>query len=310
MQYGPLCHVCHSCIQVLKMKTYLDCVPCIMKQAVEAPLRFTSDSGVRERIVRRTAEVISTFDMTRSPPEMGGALNRIMAEELGIPDPYLGEKRRFNQLAMELMPRLRLMLDGAPDRFEAAVRLAIAGNVIDFGAPAGETDGDLMDRFNHVMTAQLHGEGAALVARLAQMVTGAEKILYLADNTGEIVVDRLLVEMLPAGKVTVVVRSGPAINDALLEDASFAGLDELASVMESGAALPGTPLAQISDEFRRVFAEADVIISKGQGNFETLCDEDAPIFFLLMAKCPVVARQIGCSVGDYVVTAPRMGRPD
>lgn len=287
------------------MKTFLDCVPCIMRQAVEAPRRFTSDEGIRERIVRKMAASVAEFDPTRTPPEMGAALNRIMSEELGDPDPYLSEKRRFNELALGLLPSLRRKVEDSPDPFEAATRIVMAGNIIDFGAPGGDVTGDLESRFDHALEASLFEAEDGLLDRFHAAADGASKILYLADNAGEIVVDNLLIGRLPAGSVTVAVRSGPAINDALEEDARVAGLHRIATIVESGAAIPGTPLAMVSDEFRALFDEADLIISKGQGNFETLSDEDAPMVFLLMAKCHVVAGHLGCRVGDYVITASR-----
>lgn len=287
------------------MKTYFECVPCLMRQAIEAPLRFTEDPEIRERIVRRVAAAVSQMDMTRPPPEMGGSVNAVMAEELGIADPYLDEKRRFNELAMELLPTLRRRLGESDRPFETALRFAIAGNVIDFGAPGGDVSGELERRFDEALEAPLFCPDG-IVDRLRRRIDAASRILYLADNAGEVVVDRLLVEMMPEGAVTVAVRSGPAINDALLEDARYAGLDEVATLVESGAALPGTPMGRTSDEFRALFAGADLIISKGQGNFETLSDEDGPMVFLLMAKCPVVARHLGCEVGQHVI-APGPG---
>jgi uncharacterized protein with ATP-grasp and redox domains len=237
---------------------------------------------------------------------MGGALNRIMAQELGVEDPYVAEKRRTNAEALALLPALEAMVEAAPRPFQAAVKLAIAANVIDFGAPGGDADGDLRARFEAALSRELAAGGRVCADALEEASGRARRVLYLADNAGEIAVDRLLVSRFVPGTVTVAVRGGPAINDALLEDAREVGMHAHAAVVASGSALPGTVLARTSDGFRRLFGEADLIVSKGQGNYETLCDEDAPIFFLLMAKCPVVAAHLGCEVGDYV--AARNGR--
>ncbi|MFO8073688.1 MAG: ARMT1-like domain-containing protein [Polyangia bacterium] len=291
------------------MKTYIECVPCIVEQAVEAPRRFTGDEQLIERVVKRTIAELVDFDFARSPPEMGGVLHRIMSDELGDEDPYLEDKRRANRLAIELLPELRRFVESADDPFEAAVRLAIAGNVIDFGAPGGLRDDRIELAFRDTADVLLRGDGAAGVERLRRQAARAERILFLADNAGEIVVDRLLIERFPRGSVTVVVRSGPAINDALLEDAEQAGLGEVAEVIESGADLPGTPLAFCSADLRERFAAADLVVSKGQGNYETLSDEQRRMFFLLRAKCPVVAGHMSCEVGDYAVAEfPRSER--
>jgi uncharacterized protein with ATP-grasp and redox domains len=285
-----------------------ECADCLMRQAREAPRRFTDDPVLLEQIEREATAAVGRFDRRRTPPQMGGVLNRIIADVLGVADPYLAEKQRLNGLALELLPELRRLVESAANPFAAAARLAIAGNLLDHGAPGGRIDALVTDVFTRVLEAPLGGDGAAGLTRLAARAASARSILYLADNAGEIVIDRLLVERLPAGRVTVAVRSGPAINDALVADAIAAGLGEVAAIVESGVALPGTPLTVCSPAFVERFRAADLIISKGQGNYETLEAEDAPVFFLLTAKCQVVARQLGCAVGEYLVVEGPRGR--
>lgn len=264
------------------------------------PRRFTDDEAARERILRRALREVAGFDRRRTPPEMGAMLFGVICEELGDPDPYLDLKRRLNRVALELLPELTRMVAAAPDPFAAAVRMAIAGNVIDVGSPGGRTEG-LREELASALERPLAGGGDEVVERLREEAGRARSILYLTDNAGEIVLDRLLIERLPPGAVTVAVRSGPAINDALVEDAEAAGLDRVAEVIGSGAALPGTLLAECFSSFVERFRTADLVIAKGQGNFETLSDERGPIFFLLRAKCEVVARHLSCDVGDFVV---------
>ncbi|MBW2277358.1 MAG: DUF89 family protein, partial [Deltaproteobacteria bacterium] len=201
---------------------------------------------------------------------------------------------------LEILPELERIVAAAADPFAAAVRMAIAGNVIDFGAPGGVTEG-LRQELVSALERPLAVGGEAALNRLRDMAARAERILYVTDNTGEIVLDRLLIERLPPGSVTVAVRSGPAINDALVEDAEMAGLDQLAEVIGSGSVMPGTLLDQCFSSFVERFRAADLVISKGQGNFETMSEERGPIFFLLRAKCKVVAAQLSCEQGDYLV---------
>jgi uncharacterized protein with ATP-grasp and redox domains len=139
-------------------------------------------------------------------------------------------------------------------------------------------------------------------AALRRAVAGADRILYLCDNAGEIVFDRLLIEVLPSEKITAVVRGTPVINDATLEDARATGLTEVVRVMDNGSDAPGTLLETCSPAFRDCFAAADLIIAKGQGNFETLSETRGKrIFFLLKVKCPLIARDIGEPTGRLVV---------
>ncbi|MBN1361800.1 MAG: DUF89 family protein, partial [Sedimentisphaerales bacterium] len=132
-------------------------------------------------------------------------------------------------------------------------------------------------------------------------VAAAETILYLGDNAGEIVFDRLLIEQMPLEKVTFVVRGSPILNDALLADAQAVGLTDLIDVIDNGADAPGTILEGCSKAFRRRFEKADLVISKGQGNYETLSDVDKDIFFLLRPKCAVLARHLNCELGRLIL---------
>jgi hypothetical protein len=283
------------------MKTYVDCMPCFMNQAIRGPRRFTDDPAVIEAVSREVAAELARYDFSHPPPVLGGAVNRIISRHLGVDDPYRDEKRRFNGLALGLLPGLRERIERSADPFETAVRLAAAGNAIDFGSPGGRTDGRLAELFEAALTADITGGGAPAIARLGGAAARAGSILYLADNAGEIALDRLLIERLPPGSVTVAVRSGPVINDVLRADADQVGLPEVATVIESGVAMPGTPLELCSDQLREHFRAVDLVISKGQGNFETLSEAPRAVWFLLMIKCEVVARHAGCAVGDLAV---------
>ena len=143
------------------------------------------------------------------------------------------------------------------------------------------------------------------IQELADAADRARDILYLADNAGEIVFDRLLIEQLPPGRVTVAVKGGPVLNDATRSDAAVAGLNELAEVIDNGSDAPGTLLGDCSHSFRERFDRADLVIAKGQGNYETLSDARKDVFFLLKAKCPVIAHHLGCDVGRTVVQRSR-----
>jgi uncharacterized protein with ATP-grasp and redox domains len=289
------------------VRTNLECVACIVKQAVEGPKRFTDDPVILERIMKETLAAAAAFDLTRPPPELGGLMFQIIGRCIGREDPYSDEKRRFNRLAVALLPEIRKKIRAGENRFERALRFAIAGNALDFGAPGGRTDGNLEDLIGQALNAPICGGGQGAVNDLSERARGAEKILYLADNAGEIALDRLFIEEIGADRVTVAVRSGPTINDALLADAREVGLTDISTVIPSGVSLPGTRLDQCSEAFRACFREADLIISKGQGNYETLTGVSDRIFFLLIAKCHVVAGQLACQVGDFIVTEGSKG---
>jgi uncharacterized protein with ATP-grasp and redox domains len=192
---------------------------------------------------------------------------------------------------------LKSEIDASSDTLMTAVRLAIAGNILSLTASGNVTESDLQRSIKQGLTEPSFMEEAAF----RQAVAKAKDILYLADNAGEIVFDRLLVEQLLPTPIKIAVRGAPVINDATRIDAEVSGLQEIAEVIDNGSDVPGTILTDCSDEFRRCFYGADLIIAKGQANFETLIDERRDIFFLFKVKCNVVATYIGLPVGTHVM---------
>ena len=282
------------------MKTYLDCIPCFMKQALDAARMKTDDRQKRMHIMRRVMRKASSFPDDAPPPAMGAAIHRIIREATDDPDPYREIKRRGNKFALELLPQLRKKTTGADRPFETALRLAIAGNVMDWGARAHTdvSENAVEQTLREALDAPLVGDPPE---ELKRRIQGAADVLYLADNAGEIVFDRLLISLVPCPHVTVAVKGSPAINDATMEDARQVDLVNRAEVVDTGSDTPGAVLDQCSDEFVERFEDADMVIAKGQGNYEALSGVDRQVVFLLKAKCPVVARDIGCEVGDMLL---------
>jgi hypothetical protein len=279
------------------MKSSYDCIPCFVRQALEAARFATSDDGIIERVLRDVLTAISEMDLSISPPVMAQSVHRIIRQHTGSDDPYRFVKQTFNDFALGLYPALRRQIDASSDPFDTAVRLAIAGNIIDFGVNAA-IDADLVHAtIDHALSGPLIGD----VRRFEDRVASARRILYLGDNTGEVVFDRLLIETLPQGRVTFVVRGRPVINDITMDDAEQTGMTACVPVIDNGSDAPGTVLSDCSDAFKAAFGVADLIIAKGQGNYESLSDVDRPIVFLLKAKCPVIAGHLNCQVGDTII---------
>ena len=238
------------------------------------------------------------------PPVMGRDIHRIVRRIAGNGDPFAALKLRQNEFALELLPRVRALVDSADDAFEAAVRMAIAGNIIDLGSKTSLDETEILTAIETALHVPLDGD----VSELRTAAEEARGILYLADNAGEIVFDRLLIEELGVERVTLAVRGAPAINDALMADAEAAGLTEIVRVIDNGSDAPGTIMADCSREFVAAFEDADLVISKGQGNYETLSHStDRDVFYLLKAKCPVIAMDIGCERGALVVRRSHAG---
>jgi uncharacterized protein with ATP-grasp and redox domains len=279
------------------MKTDLDCIPCLLRQSLEAARMVSADASLHEQILRDTLKWMQEMDFNQSPPALGQRVHRRLRRMTGAADPYRTAKDRLNRLALELIPAYQTLLETDGDPLQMAVRLAIAGNMMDMGVNANLTEADVRQTMEQALQAPFWGE----MEKFRQAIAGAQSILYLADNAGEIAFDRLLVEQLPTGRVTVAVRGHPVINDATLQDAQAVGLDQIVEVVENGSDAPGTLLHDCSADFRRRFAEADLIIAKGQGNFETLSDAPGNLFFLFKVKCRVVASHVGQPIGMQVL---------
>lgn len=280
------------------MKIFLECMPCFVRQALDSARLATDDEQVHELVVRETLRLAADLDMSQSPPAIGQQIHRQIRKLIGNDDPYYELKQRFNRLAMRMCIELAERVRTSEDRLETAVRLAIAGNIIDLGVKTSIAESDIERTINDSLTADFDGQQ---IERFRNAVSRAEKILYLADNAGEIVFDRLLIEQLPYEKITAVVRGKPVINDATLEDANVVGLDQIVEVIDNGSDGPGTILETCSKNFLDRFEKADLIIAKGQGNYETLSGVDKNIFFLLKVKCPIIAKHIGCKVGEMIL---------
>ncbi len=249
---------------------------------------------------------LTDVDYTTVPPVLAANICRITRRITGVADPYAADKARYNAFAQSLLPRMRRLADSAPDPFAARVKLAIAANIIDFGKNSNLREEEVAACMSRALDTPVD---PAAIERLRQAVAEADSILYLCDNTGEIVFDWLLMETAPNEKVTCVVRGEPVLNDATLDDASAVGLTKHVRVISNGSDTPGTVLEECSGQVQDAYRNADLVIAKGQGNYETLSDAaDSRVFFLLQVKCPVIADHIGYPLGSFVVqrhcTAP------
>lgn len=285
------------------MKTYLDCIPCFFKQALDAAILAGANKSTQKKILEALSGEILKFNLAACPTEMGRTLYALVIKMTERVDPFKEIKRKSNEFVLELYPRLKKKVQESQDRLLTAIELAIAGNIIDYGVKHLNIDREIEkifaeeDRIIHREKKDLFNYPV-----FKKALKRAKRILYIADNAGEIVFDRIFIEELKSKNITFAVRGKPIINDALIGDALFCGIDKYAQIISSGSDAPGTILKFCTPKFRQTFQNAEFIISKGQGNFEALADERRPIFFLFRAKCPVVAKHLNCKLGDIVLT--------
>lgn len=280
------------------MRTHFDCLPCIMRQTVDAARFATEDSNLQEKIIRKIITEMVQYDFNESPPYMSQIIHKHVRELSNMADPYREVKHQFTRLGLDLYDELKNIVQASQDPFSTAIKIAIAGNIIDFGVFSEISEEQVHAAIEDCLQAPLPAE---TVNHLKDDIAGAKNILFLGDNAGETVFDRLFIEEMPLEKVTYVVKGSPIVNDATMKDAEEAGLTELVRVIDNGSDAQGTILKLCSAEFLDLLRQADLIIAKGQAHYETMSDlELNRIYYLFQAKCAVVADDTGCQMGEMV----------
>lgn len=280
------------------MKPHLECVPCFLRQASEAIMMSTDDEVVREEALREVMSYLVYEEWGKAIPELGTNVHRIVKRVTGNKDPYKQLKDECNETASKLYPKLEPAVKNSNDPLLTAAKIAIAGNAIDFG-PRIEIG--IEKEVQKVL------EGKLAINDIDQLKGSAQKskdILYLADNAGETFFDRILIGELVKRdiNVTYVVKGGSILNDATLRDAEMAGINSVAKVISTGTDCTGVLFSECSKHFLREFEKSSLVISKGQGNYESLNDvKNKEIFFLLKIKCPIIAEDIGAKKASTVL---------
>jgi uncharacterized protein with ATP-grasp and redox domains len=277
------------------VKAHPECVPCVLAQVLRASRRVTDDEAQLLAVLSRAMELLHDRLNSGTPADLSTTALRAVSKYFGVSDFYADERRRTNQIMLALEPELRKLIEYASDPLRTALKIAAAANMIDFGIT---DDIDVSASLEKAMTLTFAVDHTD---RLVEDLARSKKLLYLADNAGEIVADKLVLETIGHANAWVAVRNSPMLNDATVAEAEEVGLGAVATVISNGSDRLGTVLEDCSPRLRRCFHEADVIISKGQANYESLEHVEANVYFILTAKCELVARQLGVRLGDAVI---------
>jgi len=287
------------------MKSNFECIFCFLRQAVSAAKAAGADESTSRIILAKLSNRLTKLPFSVSPPEMGRIGYRLIKKLTRKDDPYSKIKQKSNRMALSIYDELKRKVKRSKDPLLASVELAIAGNIIDFGVNHSL---DIGRELKSILTEEkrsIKRKKTFYYQDFKRCLKKSAVILYLADNAGETVFDRVFIEEIkriyPNKEIIYIVKKEPVINDALVEDAVICGIDRTAKIISSGSDASGTIVNLCNKEFKKIFKTADMIISKGQGNYETLYNAKRPIFFLLMAKCDIVAKDIGCKKGDIVL---------
>ncbi len=284
-----------------------ECYPCFLNQAIEGSRRAGASPDLQKRILDRILRTLADFPSTATPPELGAVVDRTIKEMTGTEDPFSELKVESYNFTIKMLPYLKKRIKASPEPLKEALDIAILGNLIDYGVTqnsnAVEKVDSLISDIDSIIDKQR--EGLYCLDMFKTAVEAADTILYIGDNVGEITFDKLFIETLlkkyPDKDITFAVRGKAVLNDAVIADAEDVGLHKITNLVSSGSEIPGTVLRNTTKKFQEIFSSSDLIISKGQGNYETLSDEEGPLFFLLMAKCPAVAGNFNADVGSILL---------
>ncbi|MDR2761311.1 MAG: ARMT1-like domain-containing protein [Planctomycetaceae bacterium] len=285
------------------MPISLDCVLCLARQSLEASRFATCDESIHASVLKKVFALLQEKGFTNIPPLVAQEVQRIIRRETKNNDPYAVPKSRSNELMLGLIDSLFDRVRNSESPVSVAVQLAIAGNSIDFAVRGDWSDESILNVIETALEKKIDGD----VNKFIDCVKNSKHILYLLDNSGEIVCDRILIEeimrLVPNIKITAVVRGEAVLNDATKYDANQIGLDKIVNVIDNGNDAVGTILEQCGNSFLDVFKTTDLIISKGLANYETLIEYDSKqipqtICYLFKAKCPFISRYAGIKLGD------------
>lgn len=285
------------------MKTSLDCMECNIKQLIKLTKLTDASKEKQVKASKELFKMLSTISYDYSNPYIMGKTWEIVTKIYENDNPYKEIKTEFNNLILSLYDETKEMIEDSNNPLDSALKTAVVGNIIDFGARHHFTKNDILERLKSYASIEFSIDDSKKLVSKLQTV---ETLFYIGDNCGEIVLDKLFIELIkkhnPQIKVYFGVRGNAILNDVTIEDAQEVEMDKFAEIISSGMATPGTIIEEVNDDFQELFYSSDIVIAKGQGNYESLSDiKRNNLFLILMAKCDYVAKTIGCNLMDYVV---------
>jgi damage-control phosphatase, subfamily I len=277
-----------------RMEITLDCIPCMLKQALEASRMVTDDIEQQDKIIEEVLSVLLNYTTYRNSPDLAREIHQIIKNVTRVKDPYYKIKSRDLKAAKELYIFLSEFMKKKDGSIYWALKIAATGNNIDAAIHQNIDVKKCVER-------ELEKEFTICDLNIFEnKLKTASNILIIGDNAGETVFDKILIENMPKIPVIYGVRSEPILNDTTKKEAYESGLGEVSTIVSTGCNAPGTILEDCSKEFMDIYNRADIIISKGQGNFEALSEKKGNLFFLLKAKCPMIADKLSVYLNNYV----------
>ena len=277
-----------------------ECLVCIYNQALKSANILNCDAKTTKKILNDTAKILIKYDLDVTPPFIAKDVYKKISKRVGINDPLKNIKQKSTKEAKKLQSYIKKKIKVSDDKLFTAIKAAIAGNVIDFGS---QKQFDLKEAVEEVFEKEF---GVCDYEDFKKDINKAKLILYIADNTGEHIYDKLLLKVLTKiykdKEFIYVTRGKPIINDVTMFEAKKAGIDKVCKVVSSGVDTPGLDLSRATKSFKKLFKKSDMVIAKGMGNYETMYKViDKKAYFLFKIKCNVIARSLDKEVGDIML---------
>lgn len=275
-----------------------ECITCIFSQSLRVCKTLGIDKHTTKRVLDRVANMVEDWSFDETPPQIAARVYPQIADILQVDDIYLNYKHQATKKALEFIPFIENMINNSSDRFIAALKVSVAGNVIDLAAMK---QFDLNEEISKIFDLPFSIDDSE---SLRKELKRSKNLLVVGDNAGEHLFDKVMMhsfkELFPKLNIFYAVRGKPIINDVTKKEAKEAGIDEVAKIIDSGVDTPGLDLNRANKEMLTIFNRADIVLAKGMGNYESLCNTTHTIYFLLKVKCNVVASSLGATLGDIV----------
>lgn len=286
---------------VMKMRLHLECLTCNINQVIKIMNILQIETSKRENIMSAVLQSLANQDYGKCNPEVMKETWQVIVEHTGNVNPYKDIKTYYNQEVMKMVEDMQKIIATSSQPLYTAIKIAIAGNLIDFAAKHHFSIDSLIQKMEKIESCPMGRDDSN---QLFHDLKSAKTVLYLGDNCGEIVLDKVCIQTLKQYyniDVYFGVRGLPIVNDVTMEDANACHLDEVATVIGNGDGSLGTVIPLTNNAFQEVFHKADIVIAKGQGNYESLSEiKNKNIYHLFMVKCEVVANIAKVKPGDIV----------
>lgn len=285
------------------MKASAECIYCIMNKTYELFCKYVDDEEERFIFTKEILKEMSSYPDDMTAPYLNSKVMKILKEKVNVNDLYIEEKETYNNKILLIEEDIMNNIEKSKDKLLSGLKYSMVGNFIDFGAMKNVDDNILKKIID---TALKQDVDISIYNMFKKEILEAEKLCYILDNAGEVVFDKMFIKIIRElnidVKIDIIVRGEPTLNDVTYKDAISVGIDKYGEIIENGTDIPGTDLREVNEETKKSIFESDVVIAKGQGNFETLCGVDANIYYIFLCKCDMFVRRFDIQKYEGVFT--------